>query len=491
MRLQELLKGVRHEVLAGNVDVECSGVFADSRQVRPGGCFVCVPGTRVDGHAFAAKAVQMGAAVLVVSRPVDVRAKCIVRVDDTRRALSRMAANWFDNPSMDLAAIAVTGSDGKTSTTFLIRAALQGMGIEPGLMGTILREWPGFYEKADMTTPDPLRVQAYLAAMRKAGARAVVMEASSHALDQGRLVGLQLDVAVFTNLTRDHLDYHRTVDAYAQAKSLLFSEVLAQSSKENKACVLNRDDPRFDYFAQSCPTRVLDYGFDASAAIHPDAWHTDLQGTQLKLVTPEGAFDMRTKLTGRHNIYNIMAAAGVALALGGPMDLAIQGIAGLDAIPGRLQRVDTGAHGPACFVDYAHTPAALSNVIGVLKPLTRGRLIVVFGAGGDRDRGKRPLMGRAACAGDYLILTSDNPRTEDPMTIIDAIETGVRETAAHPPYVVVQDRRQAICRALAEAGPDDTVLIAGKGHEDYQIIGTKKRYFDDVETVKECIKDAA
>ena len=488
--MKDLLQGIKYSVVSGNTGAECEGLTSDSRQVRPGYCFVCIEGTKVDGHSFARKAVELGAKTLIVSKPVDVRADCVIQVKDPRRAMALMAATWYGHPSKKMMAIAVTGSDGKTSTTYLLRALLKNLGYKVGIIGTILREWPGFVEKADMTTPDPLRLQASLKKMLDAGVDAVVLEASSHALDQGRLAGLHLDMAIFTNLTRDHLDYHITRKAYSLAKQRLFNEILAKSEKKDKACVLNMDDPEFDTFAKACPAKIISYGFNEEATIHPVEFKTGLHGSTANLITPKSVIKLRTKLVGRHNMYNIMAAMGTALIIGRPMAKAANGISSLEFIPGRLQRVDLGKNAATCFVDYAHTPAALENVISVLDELTKGRLIVVFGAGGDRDKGKRPLMGKAACAADSLVLTSDNPRTEDPMQILKEIEAGVSEVGDHPKYVVIEDRKKAIYHAIDIAGPNDTILVAGKGHEDYQIKGTEKKHFDDVETIMEYVKNA-
>lgn len=490
MIMQDLLQGIDYRLIAGNVNKECAGITCDSRQVKPGYCFVCIPGTKVDGYEFAQKAVEHGANILIASREINVQAKCKIRVKNPRLTMAMMAAAWYGHPSKNMLVIAVTGSDGKTSTTYLVRAMLEHLGYRVGIVGTILREWPGFHEKSDMTTPDPLRLQASLKKMLDANVNAVVLEASSHALDQDRLAGLHINMAIFTNLTRDHLDYHHTHEAYLHAKQRLFNNVLAGSKKHGKAGILNMDDPEYNAFAEACPTRVISYGFNADAKIHPIEFETGPDGSRAIIDTPAGKVDLRTRLVGRHNLYNIMGALGAALALDTPMQQAADGISGLKLIPGRLQRVDIGKNGPVCFVDYAHTPAALENVVKVLGALTRGRLIVVFGAGGDRDKGKRPLMGRAACFADSLVLTSDNPRTEDPMQILKQVEAGVLEVENHPPYVIEEDRKKAICRALGTATRDDTVLVAGKGHEDYQIRGTKKRYFDDVETIMECSKDA-
>ena len=490
MKLKALLKGISYEVISGNADIECTGITSDSRKVEPGYCFVCIPGTSVDGHDFAPKAVENGASVLIVSRDVNVQAPCVIRVKNPRRVMALMAATWFGDPSKEMLVIAVTGSDGKTSTTFILRAMLESMGFVTGIIGTILREWPGYHEKADMTTPGPMRVQSMLMTMRDAGVTAVVMEASSHALDQERLAGLNIDVAILTNITRDHLDYHHTKEAYRQAKQRLFSNVLAESKKAKKACVLNHDGPEFEHFSNTCQSEVISYGFSNEAMIHPTVFETGLDGSTARLSTPAGPVDIHTKLVGRHNMYNIMGALGTAIALDRDLRLSAKGIGKLTLIPGRLQRINTGMNGPACFVDYAHTPAALQNMISVLKPLTEGKLIVVFGAGGDRDKGKRPLMGKAACEADSIVLTSDNPRTEDPMDILRQIEEGILSVADHPEYIIEEDRKTAIFKALSAATGKDTVLIAGKGHEDYQIRGTKKRYFYDVETIMEWIKDA-
>ncbi len=488
MEIKELLKGIKYRVVKGRDDIQCVDLTDDSRKVGQGSCFFAIRGTRVDGLQFIDAAIHRGAVCVVTDRMIDVDYEVgVVLVDDARRALSRAAGNFYGNPSRDMGVIAVTGSDGKTSTTFLISAGAEGAGLNSGIIGTVFRQWPGHVEQSDMTTPDPLRLQQYLKAMKDAGTDVVAMEASSHALDQGRLYGVDVDVGVFTNLTRDHLDYHGSIQGYLEAKLLLFQDVMGDDAKGS---VINKDDPHAMDFISKAKGRVVTYGFAHTADFYPENVEFSISGTKAAIVTPVGEFYLRTRLIGRHNIYNIMAAAASLYLMDLPLDMVFSGIEGLDGIPGRLERVDTGSIGGAAFVDYAHTPAALQNVLKVLRPLTKGKLIVVFGAGGDRDKGKRPLMGQAACLSDRIIITSDNPRTEDPLEIIRAIEQGVKSVEGHPDYLVIPDRREAICKGISLLGQEDTLLVAGKGHEDYQIIGTKKRPFDDRKIIRECVYNA-
>ena len=489
MMLSDLLKGLKYKVVKGDVGLQCFDITSDSREVKKGTCFFAIRGTRFDGLDFIPKALEKGAVCVVSDRIPEVDLPCLVLVDDPRRALGRAAANLFGNPSTDLGVIAVTGSDGKSSTTFMICAGVEGASGSCGLLGTVFRRWPGHEEKADMTTPDPVRLQRYLKMMRDAGTKVVAMEASSHALDQGRLAGVDVNVGVFTNLTRDHLDYHKTIDAYRSAKALLFSEVLKESPSAVGA-VINQDDPAAGYFASKSVTPVVTYGFSEEADFRVLEAHYTIDGTQAVISSPQGSFRIHLNLVGKHNVYNAMAAMAALHLMGLDLEGVLSGIQNLKRIPGRLDRVDVEDFPAAVFVDYAHTPAALSNVIRVLRPLTKGKLIVVFGAGGDRDRGKRPLMGRAAAEADFVVITSDNPRTEEPLSIIREIEKGFLEVVQHPPYVVIPDRREGICRAVREARQGDVVLIAGKGHEDYQIIGTTKRHFDDNEVARECMENA-
>jgi murE/murF fusion protein len=484
---------------------EVTAVTADSRRVLPGSLFVAVRGEKADGRAFIPEAVRRGCLAVVVEAGTDTGTLAIpvLVVADTHAALAEAAAAWHGYPARDLRLIGITGTNGKTTTSWLLEALLLHAGHRPGVIGTVDYRYHGpdglhVLCQAPLTTPDPVTLQGLLRTMVDGGATHLVMEVSSHALEQNRLGPVQFDVALFTNLSRDHLDYHQTMERYFAAKKRLFerhlkedgSAVIVHETADGKSAWGER------LAALLTDRRVFRCGFSAPSEVRA----TDLVQTMtgfscvLHLGNEQGSFS--SPLTGGYNVLNILAAAATGLGLGLPVEQIRTGLARVGRVPGRLERVTLadGAGGPTVFVDYAHTPDALENVLVSLRPLVTGRLICVFGCGGDRDRGKRPLMGAIAARGaDLAIVTSDNPRTEDPETIVAAVAAGAAETGrqlhggtelltADPPatgYAVLIDRREAIRAACSLARPEDSVLIAGKGHEDYQILGTEKQFFDD------------
>jgi len=459
-------------------DRPVSGLFDDSRRVQPGGVFVALRGTRVDGHGFVKDALRRGAAVVVGEHVERTNGALVVNVADARAALARLAVRWhgLDNRlGRTFKLLGVTGTNGKSTTAFMAQAILRAAGSPCGLLGTVQYDLCRRCVTADMTTPGPLDLAALLRECADAGAAAAVLEVSSHALEQRRADGLRFSAAAFTNLTQDHLDYHRTLEAYAAAKARLFEQLDASG-----VAVVNADDPRHERMLQGCRARVLRYSLERPAEIMAAITRDTIEGTLYRLRIDGRDLVLHNALVGRHNVYNAMAAAGLALAAGAPPDAVAAGLATVRNIPGRLQRVP-GIQGVQVFVDYAHTPDALRNVARVLRPLTCGRLIVVFGCGGERDRPKRPLMAQAAAEFAHaIIVTSDNPRSEDPRAIIAEILTGFDEQSIRR-VLVEPDRRRAIHAALAAARPGDIVLIAGKGHENYQVVGPQKLHFDDVE----------
>jgi UDP-N-acetylmuramoyl-L-alanyl-D-glutamate--2,6-diaminopimelate ligase len=497
MRLGELLKGVSTLEVTGDAQLEISGVSYDSRSVRPGDLFVALRGLQRDGHEFIPEAIQKGAAAVVVesgqhSGEVPPRVSRI-RVHGSRQALSKLAANFYDDPSQRMNVIGITGTNGKTTTSFLLESILLQAGVRPGVIGTVNYRFPGHRCPAPVTTPESLDLMRSLRKMADGGVTDVVMEVSSHALDQGRVDDCRFRVAVFTNLSRDHLDYHQSMDAYFRAKSCLF-RALGRANPDSPArAVINMDDPRGVELAAVVRVPVLGFGLGHACQVRADEVHASHRGLRATVVTPAGAMEVRSPLIGRFNLYNVLAAAGAAISLGMDLETIRKGIESLEKIPGRLEMVPN-ERGLAIVVDYAHTPDALQKVLEALRPLAEGRLITVFGCGGDRDRGKRIEMGRVAGArSDVVLITSDNPRTEDPLGIISQIEPGVKETGMRPlttsrptdetvsGYSREPDRRLAIQKAVQMARATDWVLIAGKGHEDYQIIGTTRRPFDDRE----------
>lgn len=477
-RLADLGRGIiPDEQLQRVADVQISGVFDDSRRLEPGGLFVALKGSADDGRRFIADAVARGAAVIVGER-LQPAAIPVVQVSEPRTVLARLAFRWHGldaaaRPGLKL--LGVTGTNGKSTTAIMTQAIMRAAGGKCGLLGTVRYDLCGRTIVAEMTTPGPVQLAAYLRECMEAGGTAAVMEVSSHALDQRRVEGLRFTAAAFTNLTGDHLDYHKTMENYAAAKARLFEGLDAEG-----VAVVNADDPHHQRMLQGCRGRILKFSLHHAAEISAVVTRTTIEGTHYRLRIGGRDLVLENAIVGAHNVYNAMTAAGLAWAAGAPHEAIESGLAAVRNIPGRLQRVPCNC--PAdVFVDYAHTDDALRNVLSVLRPLTRNRLLVVFGCGGDRDRTKRPRMARVAAEfGDEIYVTSDNPRTEDPRAIIDEIVSGF-SPAQRANATIEPDRAAAIAAALGAAQPGDVVLIAGKGHEDYQIIGTRKVHFDDVE----------
>jgi UDP-N-acetylmuramoyl-L-alanyl-D-glutamate--2,6-diaminopimelate ligase len=452
---------------------------ADSRQVAPKTLFVALRGVQTNGHHFLGDALDRGATVLVVEEfPVALQervqqAGCtVVQVPNSRQAFGLLASAYYGHPGRHLRLIGITGTNGKTTTSYIIESILQAAGKAVGVIGTVSYRIGAATLPASHTTPDALELHHLLAQMVEANLDYAVMEVSSHALDQERVWGCRFEAAVFTNLSRDHYDYHGTAEAYFAAKARLFQDLPAVWH------VLNLDDAYGQRLLDMSRARLLTYGLEGEATCKPSAVQHGLDGIRFTLSTTKGQLEITSPLVGRHNVYNLLAGIAVAIALDIDAGAITQGIAQLQRVPGRLERVD-GGQDFAVFVDYAHTPDALEQVLQLVRAETTGRLITVFGCGGDRDPGKRPLMGQVATRlSDYTIITSDNPRTEDPQCIIDEIITGVQHAAD---YVALPERQEAIAHAIATAQSRDTVVIAGKGHEDYQILGQTRRHFDDCE----------
>lgn len=481
--LDALLAGIA-PTNVGIPSVPLTGLTVDSRAVKKGDLFIALPGARTDGHAHVAAAVAAGAAAVLAERPV-VATVPVVVLPSTAKALSALAARFYGRPSQHLEIIGVTGTNGKTTITYLLESVLQAAGKSVGVVGTIDYRWPGHRETAPNTTPHAADVQRLLAAMRHAGVTHVAMETSSHALALGRVDDVDFTVGVFTNLTQDHLDFHKDMERYFEAKAGLFAR-LDRSGRPRRRAVINRDDPWAERLLSRVASPAWTYGIDKESDFRATDLVLSAEGSAFRLLTPFGERREKFGLVGRHNIYNLLAALGAALGVGVPLDTAITGLAQMHGVPGRLERVTerpvgtTGTDLPFdLFVDYAHTDDALVNVMQTLRPLTRGRLIVLFGCGGDRDRTKRPKMGEAAARlGDRVIVTSDNPRSEDPEAIAREVEAGARRVTGRSVEVVL-DRREAIARAVSLAGPGDVLLLAGKGHETYQILRDRTVDFDD------------
>jgi UDP-N-acetylmuramoyl-L-alanyl-D-glutamate--2,6-diaminopimelate ligase len=482
-RLAELVDALRRDGLLESAPAEApsvTGVTADSREVKPGMVYIAVRGSQADGHQFVADAVRKGAAAVVVERPDGAGAPAVV-VRDGRLAALALGRFWHGDPGRKLTLIGVTGTNGKTTTTALVRHLFNAGGTA-GSIGTL-----GAFDGAgrpvtstagSLTTPGPIDLQATFAALVEQGVTHVAMETSSHSLDQGRLDGLTFAAGIFTNLTRDHLDYHGTMESYLAAK-LRLDSLLGLDGVQ----VVNVDDPAWRALPRR--QRRITFGFGPAAMVRALEPELGNAGSSFRLATPQGTVPVRLPLLGEFNISNALAAAAAALGLGRSLADVAARLAEAPQVPGRMERI---AERPSVVLrDYAHTPDALERALQSLRPVTAGRLIVVFGCGGERDRGKRPVMGRiAATLADLAIVTSDNPRREPPDVIIDEVEQGMGDT----PHQRFTDRRAAIAAALAAARPSDTVLLAGKGHETYQVMGTEKVPFDEASIVREMLRHA-
>jgi UDP-N-acetylmuramoyl-L-alanyl-D-glutamate--2,6-diaminopimelate ligase len=483
-------------LVAGDPQRTVAGVRDDSRAVTAGDLFVAVSGTKSDGRQFVPAALAAGAAAVVVEPPLPDLPPgggvAWIQVPSARKAVGLLAARHLGGPAgqRPMTLLAVTGTNGKTTTTYLLESMLSAAGRRPGVFGTVTYRYAGKAVPAPLTTPGALQLQTLLAEMKAAGTTDVAMEVTSIALDQDRVAGCRFRVAGLTNVTQDHLDYHGTMDRYFQAKTILFRELLTPDGVG--VVFADREDGR--RMQPHIAGRALTLSLDPAVGADVQVVDRELRerGTRLSLRTAWGPLELDSPLVGGFNVDNLCLAAGMGLGLGLGPEVVARGLAAQKTVPGRLERVDNDA-GVLCVVDYAHTPDALERALQTLRPLTRGRLLVVFGCGGDRDPTKRPVMGEAAVRlGDVAIVTSDNPRTEDPGKIVQMVVEGVRRAggvevpvdalpAAARGYTAEVDRRTAIRRAVAAARAGDTLVIAGKGHEDYQILGTTKIHFDDRE----------
>lgn len=495
MKLSELFKGLDVAATGGN-DPEISGISYDSRKVEPGGLFFALRGVAADGHQFIPAALENGAVALVVEEPVDApQGIAVVKVANARLAMALAAAAFTGKVTANAPLIGITGTNGKTTTTYLIEGILNAAGLPAAILGTISYRFGDFQIESTHTTPESPELQAALAALSAKGAKSFVMEVSSHALMQNRVDGCHFDVGIFTNLTRDHLDYHGDMEEYLKAKGRLFAELLRGDAAKPKRCAaINLDDPYGGRIRAMAVCPVITFGSDVECDVHGVGVTISVDGIRGEIATPVGRFDFRSKLLGKFNLSNILAAVSAAVALDLPLSAIKSGIENHKPVPGRVERVENN-RGVTCLVDYAHTGDALENVLSTIREIAEKRVITVFGCGGDRDNGKRPIMGGIAAKwSDLAIVTSDNPRTEDPAKIIGQVkagitplgirEYGIEELAdgfGDKGFVVCENRREAIRLAARVARPEDIILLAGKGHEDYQIIGKTKHHFDDRE----------
>jgi UDP-N-acetylmuramoyl-L-alanyl-D-glutamate--2,6-diaminopimelate ligase len=481
MRLKELIRATGILEALDLIDFEVAGISSNSKSVKDNFIFVAVKGARDDGARFINDAVKRGARLVVASELLEpCKTKVpFIKVKDTRACVAKLAAQFYGNPSLNMKVVGITGTNGKTTITYLIESLLSAAGFVPGVIGTINYRFCGKEIPSVNTTPGPVELQSMLYTMFNGGVNYAVMEVSSHALDQGRTSAVNFSSAIFTNLTQDHLDYHKTLKSYFKCKAMLF-----QNLSPDAFAVLNNDDPCGVKLYKMTKAKVVTYGIKNSADIVARNIRFDCAHTEFELIAPLGKINLRSGLIGRHNVYNLLAAAAWGYKEGLGLEVIKSGLEKFSSVPGRLERIVAGKSF-SVFVDYAHTEDALKNILGSLRPLCRKKMIVVFGCGGERDKSKRPKMGRVVTElSDYAIVTNDNPRHEDPNLIIEDIRKGIIKNN----YCIIPERSFAIKMSLALAKPGDIVLIAGKGHENYQILKDKVLHFDDREEIRECLK---
>lgn len=485
MTLSQLIKisGIVAQT-AGFKNFQVRGIACNSKLIKDDFIFVAIKGNKQDGNKFIPEAIARGAKAVIIQSPClsgrhSQQKSLFIKVKDTRKALAKLASEFYGDPSSKVKVIGVTGTNGKTTITYLVEALLKEARLSPAVIGTINYRFKNKVMASKNTTPGPLELQGMLKNMADKGVDYVVMEVSSHALDQNRVDGINFSSAIFTNLTQDHLDYHKTMGDYFLAKAKLF-----QGLKEKSVSIINTDDEygrRLKRLIRG--RRIITYGIRNKADLKAKRIRMDVGGAEFTLKGLKNEFNLKTRLAGEHNIYNILAAVSWALSEGLSLRVIRSALERFDLVPGRLEKI-ASPKGFSVFVDYAHTDDALKNVIMTLRQLTDKKIIVVFGCGGDRDKTKRPKMGRVVSRlADFFIITNDNPRSEDPMSIISNIKKG----ALNNNYQVLPDRREAINKAISLASSGDIVLVAGKGHENYQIFKDRTIHFDDREVVKECL----
>lgn len=489
--IQDLVARLPQATICGDGTREVTALTYDSRKAQPGTMFIALPGSKVDGHDYVAHACSQGAVAVLVEKEVAAPPQVtVVQVPDVRAAMLQIAPYFYDYPSRKLKMIGVTGTNGKTTTTHLIRSILMHAGYKVGLIGTIHNLIGEEMLPVKNTTPDVVELQSLLADMVAAKVDYVVMEVSSHALALGRISGTEFDIGVFTNISRDHLDFHITFDNYIAAKAELFRLISdSQATKGGKAAVVNSDDAVASAILKESRCKQLTYGVEGPADLKATDIQVTARGAAFTVQGPFGRLSLNLKITGVFNVYNVLAACGAALAAGVEAPVIKQALESFASVPGRFELVDEGQPF-SVIVDYAHTPDGLENILKTARQFARNRIIVVFGCGGDRDRTKRPIMGRLAIEyGDVVIATSDNPRTEDPLFILSEVEVGLKDGGHGKAYEIIADRRTAIARAIKVAQPEDVVIIAGKGHETYQILKDRTIDFDDRAVAREIIRE--
>lgn len=478
MRLEELIKSIGDYQCGPLEDFQVKGISCNSKTISDGFIFIAVKGTSEDGHRFIQDAIKKGAGAVIAQEP-GASVKNLIIVKDTRRAVAKLAAAFYGYPSRKIKISGITGTNGKTTISYLVESILKEAGLDAAVIGTINYRFADKIIPAINTTPGPIEIQSLLAEMSENGVGYAAMEVSSHALDQNRTEGVDFSSAIFTNFTQDHLDYHLTMEKYFLAKAKLF-----KSLNKSAFAVLNNDDPYSERIKKMTAASIITYAIDKEADVTATDIKLDISATNFSLICGKVKMPLTFRLIGKHNVYNALAAAAWGFKEGLDPALIKSALEKFKLVPGRLERIDC-AGGNSVFVDYAHTEDALANVIRTLRQVSKKRIIVVFGCGGDRDKSKRPKMGRAVSElADFTIITSDNPRSEDPLLIIEDIKRGISKDN----YCVILERIDAIRESLSMAGPQDVVLIAGKGHENYQVLKDRTIHFDDCEAVKECLR---
>lgn len=478
MKLIDVLKGVDFDVVCGNTNTDFNKIEYDSRNVENGDIFVCISGFKTDGHIYAKSAWEKGASVIICEKDLEDIDKevTIIKVLNTRKVLGEISSNFYENPSSKVNLIGVTGTNGKTTTTFLIKSVLEKINHKVGIIGTIENLIGDKKLHTERTTPESLELQKLFRQMKEEDVQDVVMEVSSHSLDLFRVDSCNFNIGIFTNLTQDHLDYHKTMENYKKAKARLFE--LCQKS------VINIDDEAGEFMVEkSVGKPVITFAIDKNADLKAEDIHISSDGVRFKLDYKDKQYNAELNIPGKFSIYNALGAIGACILMGIPMDIILEGLKDNKGVKGRFQTIKSHK-GFNAIVDYAHTPDGLQNILETAREFVKGRIITVFGCGGDRDRTKRPIMGEiAGNLSDFCIITSDNPRTENPELILDDVEVGTKKTGCG--YLKIVDRKEAILKSVETAQKDDIIVIAGKGHEDYQIFKDKTIHFDDSEVIRQ------
>ncbi len=490
--VKEILTNIKDTVVTGTIDKEITDIVADSRQVKDGSLFICLDGATVDGHKYAQQAVDAGAVALIVSKEVVLTGDvCIITVKDTRKAMMSVVPAFFNYPANKMRMIGVTGTNGKTTTSHMIGHILREEGYKVGVIGTVNIMIGNETFPIHNTTPDVVDLQHILKQMVEAGVTHCIMEVSSHALALGRVSGVEYDTAVFTNLTQDHLDFHKTFEIYLEAKCKLFEQVSQRGQlKSPKGAVINIDDPYGHRVVNVTTAPTMTYSTEGKGSLNASNIKMTSKTLQYTVSYDGKDYPVSINTTGLFNVYNTLAAIGACLYEGVSMEAIDKGLTSFHSVPGRFELIEEGQPF-AVVVDYAHTPDGLENILQTATKIKENKILVVFGCGGDRDATKRPIMGRiAAQYGDTIFVTSDNPRTEDPEQIVKDVAVGVQEgLKSNSTFAVIVDRKEAIVKAIRSAEPGDIVIIAGKGHEDYQILKDKTIHFDDREVAREALKE--